>query len=278
MPNIPTISAAANIIRPDWDAPSHVRAFTTTRLTAIEGQMGQSLGVYGDAQGQNGFNVATHVGDDPAAVSQNRQLLHRMLPSEPLWLNQTHGVTIARMDDACAEADAVLLTEPNQVGVIMTADCLPVLFTTRTGAMVAGAHAGWRSLVSGILEKTVDAMVQAGAVREEILAWLGPAIGPEQFEVGTEVREQFIREGLVSGVRAEQTAACFVARENDGSAPQKYLADIYALARQRLQCAGLSSVQISGGGLCTVNDAQRFYSYRRDGETGRMASLIWLES
>ena len=114
--------------------------------------------------------------------------------------------------------------------------------------------------------------------REEILAWLGPAIGPEQFEVGTEVREQFIREGLVLGVRAEQTAACFVAREIDGSAPQKYLADIYALARQRLQCAGLSSVQISGGGLCTVNDAQRFYSYRRDGETGRMASLIWLES
>ena len=275
MPN--SLIAVANIIQPDWDAPSHVHALTTTRLTAIDGQMGQSLGVYGDAQGQNGFNVATHVGDDPAAVSQNRQLLRCMLPSEPLWLNQTHGVTIARVDDACAEADAVLLIEPNQVGVIMTADCLPVLFTTRTGAMVAGAHAGWRSLVSGILEKTVDAMVQAGAVREEILAWLGPAIEPQQFEVGAEVREQFISQGLALGLRADQTAACFVARENDGTAAQKYLADIYALARQRLQCAGLSSTQISGGGLCTVNDAQRFYSYRRDGTTGRMASLIWFD-
>ena len=272
-----SVIAADNIIQPDWDAPSHVRAFMTTRLTAIEEQTGHSVGVYGDAQGQNGFNVATHVGDNPEAVSLNRQLLRRMLPSEPLWLNQTHGVTIARVDHACAEADAVLLTEPNQVGVIMTADCLPVLFTTRTGAMVAGAHAGWRSLVNGILEKTVDAMAHAGAAREEILAWLGPAIGPQQFEVGAEVRQQFIHEGLALGVRAEQTAGCFVARENDGSAPQKYLADIYALARQRLQCAGLSSAQISGGGLCTVSDAQRFYSYRRDGMTGRMASLIWFD-
>ena len=270
--------AATNIIRPDWDAPAQVHAFTTTRLTMIEGQTGHSVGAYGDVQGNNGFNVATHVGDESNAVSQNRQLLRRMLPNEPLWLNQTHGVTIARMDDACAEADAVLLTEPNQVGVIMTADCLPVLFTTRTGMMVAGAHAGWRSLVSGILEKTVNAMAQAGAAREDILAWLGPAIGPEQFEVGAEVREQFIREGLALGVSAEQSAACFVARENDGTAPQKYLADIYALARQRLQWAGLSAAQISGGGLCTVSDAQRFYSYRRDGTTGRMASLIWFES
>lgn len=276
MPNS-LMASAQNILRPDWDAPPQVHALTTTRLTTINGQSGQSIGVYGDAQGQNGFNVATHVGDAADAVAHNRHVLRQIVPSEPLWLNQTHGVAIARADGACAEADAVLLTEPNQVGVIMTADCLPVLFTTRAGTMVAGAHAGWRSLVGGILEKTVDAMVRAGAVREDILAWLGPAIGSEQFEVGAEVREQFISAGLDLGIGAAQTAACFVAREHEAHGAQKYLADIYALARQRLQYAGLSATQISGGGLCTVSDAQRFYSYRRDGVTGRMASLIWFE-
>lgn len=264
---------------PDWAAPANVHALMTTRVNAIDGSMGASRGVYGDVQGQKGFNLATHVGDAPDAVAHNRQLLRQILPSEPLWLNQTHGVAIARHSDAevCPEADAVLLTERNQVGVIMTADCLPVLFTTRAGTMVAGAHAGWRSLVSGILEKTVAAMVQAGAANDEIVVWLGAAIGAEQFEVGAEVRKAFIEAGRALGISAEQTDACFVARSNDGNAPQKYLADIYALARQRLQCAGLHATQISGGGLCTVCDAQRFYSYRRDGTTGRMASLIWWE-
>lgn len=265
------------IIQPDWPAPTNVRALMTTRRTTIDGHKGVSVGAYGDAHGGAGLNVATHVGDDSLAVSQNRQWLRRILPSEPLWLNQTHGVTIAR-DKACAEADAVLLTEPDQVGVIMTADCLPVLFTNRPGTMVAGAHAGWRSLVGGILEKTVEAMVQAGAVRTEILAWLGPAIGPVQFEVGAEVRAQFISAGLVLGIAAEQTAECFVARSNEAQPAQKYLADIYALARQRLQCAGLNAAQISGGDRCTVTESEWFYSYRRDGVTGRMASLIWFEA
>ena len=188
---------------PDWAAPANVHALMTTRVTAIDGSMGASTGVYGDVQGQKGFNLATHVGDAPDAVAHNRQLLRQILPSEPLWLNQTHGVAIARHSDAevCPEADAVLLTERNQVGVIMTADCLPVLFTTRAGTMVAGAHAGWRSLVSGILEKTVAAMVQAGAANDEIVVWLGAAIGAEQFEVGAEVREAFI-EAYMSAILA----------------------------------------------------------------------------
>lgn len=158
---------------PDWAAPANVHALMTTRVNAIDGSMGASRGVYGDVQGQKGFNLATHVGDAPDAVAHNRQLLRQILPSEPLWLNQTHGVAIARHSDAevCPEADAVLLTERNQVGVIMTADCLPVLFTTRAGTMVAGAHAGWRSLVSGILEKTVAAMAQAG--RNAQIFWYG---------------------------------------------------------------------------------------------------------
>lgn len=267
-----------NVLLPDWPAPANVHGLMTTRLTVIDGQIGASSGVYGGVQGEHGFNLATHVGDVPDAVAHNRQLLRQILPSEPLWLNQTHGVAIARSIEAgCPEADAVLLTEPKQVGVIMTADCLPVLFTTRAGNMVAGAHAGWRSLLSGILEQTVAAMVDAGAVNDEIIVWLGAAIGAEQFEVGAEVRAQFIAEGLKLGITAEQTAACFVARSSNGNDAQKYLADIYALARQRLQCAGLRAEQISGGGLCTVSDAERFYSYRRDGVTGRMASLIWFE-
>ncbi len=271
-------SRVQNVLLPDWSAPTNVQALMTTRLSVIDGQIGVSSGVYGDAQGDHGLNVATHVGDAPDAVAHNRQLLRQILPSEPLWLNQTHGVAIARSIEAgCPEADAVLLTEPNQVGVIMTADCLPVLFTTRAGNMVAGAHAGWRSLVAGILEQTIEAMVSAGAVRDEIIVWLGAAIGAEQFEVGAEVRAQFIAEGLRLDITAEQTAACFTARIREGNDPHKYLADIYALARQRLQCAGLRAEQISGGGLCTVSDAERFYSYRRDGVTGRMASLIWFE-
>lgn len=267
-----------HVLLPDWSAPANVHGLMTTRLSVIDGQIGASSGVYGGAQGEHGFNLATHVGDMPEVVMHNRQLLRQILPSEPLWLNQTHGVAIARrIAEGCPEADAVLLTEPNQVGVIMTADCLPVLFSTRSGHMIAGAHAGWRSLVSGILEQTVAAMVDAGAVSDEIIVWLGAAIGAEQFEVGAEVRAQFIAEGLKLGITAEQTAACFVARIGNGNDAQKYLADIYALARQRLQCAGLRAEQISGGGLCTVDDAQQFYSYRRDGVTGRMASLIWFE-
>lgn len=283
-----------HILTPDWDAPPNVRALMTTRLTQVNGHSGVSVAPFA------AFNVATHVGDEPDAVAHNRALLRQALPSEPLWLNQVHGVNIYTDAVDCngiPEADAVLVTEPRQVGVIMTADCLPVLFTTRAGDMVAGAHAGWRSLVDGVLERTVAAMVNAGAARGDIVAWLGAAIGKEQFEVGAEVRAQFIDKAAVIGIVADATVACFtpcpasrhrVATEmgdmnkngnsgNSSNAGNKYLADIYALARQRLQCAGLSETQIFGGGLCTVSDPARFYSYRRDGACGRMASLVWFE-
>lgn len=260
-----------NVIKPDWATPSNIHAFTTTRATHINGQMGASIAPF------DAFNLASHVADDAQAVVHNRALLRVIVPNEPLWLNQTHGVTVYQSDtqnhcNGIPEADAVLVTEPHQVAVIMTADCLPVLFTTRQGTMVAGAHAGWRSLVGGVLENTVHAMCEAGAQRDDILAWMGPAIGAEQFEIGAEVRAQFIQIGLDLGLSEEKISACFKQQGN-----QKYTADIYALARQRLQLAGILENRISGGGLCTVSDAQQFYSYRRDGATGRMASLIWFE-
>lgn len=270
-----------HIVCPDWEAPSQVHAMMTTRLSALrldsrldggKVHMGMSAPPYAK------FNLATHVGDDSVAVAHNRELLRRVLPSEPIWLNQTHGVAVhvplagdaavVDRDGFVPEADAVVVSVPNQVAVIMTADCLPVLFTTRSGGVVAGAHAGWRSLVNGVLERTVDAMCVAGAVRGDILAWLGPAIGPHQFEVGAEVRAQFVSAGCAAGLTCAQVEGCFVPQ-----GAEKFLADIYALARQRLALAGVFSV--SGGGLCTVSDAQRFYSYRRDGVTGRMASLVW---
>ncbi len=266
-----------NTITPDWESPSNIHAFTTTRATHIHGQVGVSAAPF------DRFNIATHVGDDAQAVVHNRALLREIVPNEPLWLNQTHEVAVFSNSDqsntqthcnGIPEADAVLVTEPNQVAVIMTADCLPVLFTTRQGDMVAGAHAGWRSLVNGVLENTVLAMCDAGAERSEILAWLGPAIGAAQFEVGAEVRAQFIQAGLAAGISEEASSACFTQRPEQ-HASQKYCADIYALARQRLQLAGLANGHINGGGLCTVSDAQKFYSYRRDGVTGRMASVIW---
>ncbi len=276
------------MIHPNWSAPAHVHAFTTTRDAQIKGKSGVSLPPF------DGFNLATHVGDDAHAVASNRALLRELVPSEPLWLNQTHGIEVFSkradsidsdrsgnaatcksmesdpFENNIPEADAVLVTEPNQVAVIMTADCLPVLFTTRRGTMVAGAHAGWRSLVGGVLERTVDAMQQAGAQTADIIAWMGPAIGAQQFEIGAEVRTQFISENAQLGISEAATTACFQAHSE-----HKFLADIYALARLRLHHAGVSDVQ--GGQYCTVSDAQRFYSYRRDGVTGRMASVIWFE-
>ena len=264
-----------NVILPDWVNPSNVHAFTTTRTTHVNGQKGVSLAPF------NEFNLGSHVGDVAQAVAHNRSLLRQIVPSEPLWLNQTHGVAVYQSNtqnqcNGIPEADAVLVTEPNQVAVIMTADCLPVLFTTRQGNMVAGAHAGWRSLLNGVLENTLHAMCQAGAQRTEIIAWMGPAIGAAQFEVGAEVRAEFIQKGLVLGIAEDVTRECFRQSLEQQSA-HKYTANIYALARQRLQWSGLLDNHIHGGCLCTVSDAQKFYSYRRDGTTGRMASVIWFE-
>jgi polyphenol oxidase len=234
-------------LTPDWPVPRQVRSISTSR----EG--GVSTGPYAS------MNLGDHVDDNPAAVTENRRRLTEILalPSEPLWLTQVHGVEVLGEEGECA--DARVVSKPGRVAVVMTADCLPVLFCDRQGREVAAAHAGWRGLVTGILEKTVERMHADNA---DILAWLGPAIGPAAFEVGDEVRQAFMEHDL-------QADAAF-APSTEG----RWLADIYLLARQRLSSAGI--MQIYGGGLCTYSDAERYYSFRRDGATGRMASLIWI--
>ena len=237
-------------IVPDWPAPSQVHALITTRAGGV------SVGPYAS------MNPADHVGDEIESVVRNRDLLRVALPNTPHWLKQVHSARVHSIEGTAQgvpEADASVTRLPNEVCVVLTADCLPVLFCAADGAEVGVAHAGWRGLESGILEHTVHAMRTPG---EQLLAYLGPAIGPAAFEVGAEVREAFMRTDP-QAAQAFQTTHI----------PGKYLADIYQLARQRLARVGLT--QVFGGGLCTYADAQRFYSYRRDGATGRMASLIW---
>ena len=238
-----------DVLRPDWPAPARVRALQTMRTG------GGSAAPFASA------NLGTHVGDDPACVTANRAALRTLLPAEPCWLNQVHGT--ATVDaSACAglpAADAAFTRQPGAVCAVMTADCLPVLFCDQAGTVVAAAHAGWRGLQAGVLESAIAAM---GVAPQALLAWLGPAIGPTAFEVGDEVRAAF--------VDADTGAApAFVPGQ-----PGKWRADLYALARRRLQQAGV--VKVYGGAGCTVSDPARFFSYRRDGVTGRMATLIWL--
>ncbi|MBG7620648.1 peptidoglycan editing factor PgeF [Herbaspirillum sp. AP02] len=246
------------LLIPDWPAPAGVGAMTTLRAG------GYSPSPYDDGHGGPGLNLGLHVADDPLLVARNRALLRRLLPQEPAWLSQVHGVQVldAAALPAQPEADGCISSMRGAVCVMMTADCLPVLFCDRAGTVVGAAHAGWRGLAAGVLERTVAAMRERGAA--DVMAWLGPAIGPENFEVGAEVREAFL---------AHQAEAEAAFRDYPGR-PGKYLADIYQLARQRLAAVGVHDV--GGGGLCTVAD-QRFYSYRRDKTTGRMASLIWLK-
>ena len=234
-----------------WPAPARVRTLVTTR------DGGVSLAPYAS------LNLGQHVGDDPAAVAENRARLRACLPAEPFWLNQVHGIGV---QEACADApdvppdaDAGFTRQPGVVCAVMTADCLPMLLTDRSGSVVAAAHAGWRGLCNGIIEATIARMAVPAS---DILAWLGPAIGPDAFEVGPEVRAAFMAH--------DPTAASAFAAIPDG----KYLADIYLLARQRLNACGVTEVH--GGDACTVTERERYFSYRRDGRTGRMASLIWL--
>lgn len=237
------------LLVPDWPAPANVRALQTTRRGGVSPAPWDS------------FNLGDHVGDDPLRVQANRAALRRHLPAEPCWLQQVHGIhTVDAAQTAdLPTADASFARQAGAVCAVMTADCLPVLFCDRAGTVVAAAHAGWRGLQAGVLEATLVAMaVPAG----EVLAWLGPAIGPAAFEVGDEVRAAFL---------AVDPAAAAAFKPH---ASGKWLADIYLLARQRLQAAGITS--ISGGDFCTVNAPESFFSYRRDGVTGRMASLIWL--
>lgn len=240
-------------ITPSWSAPTNVRAVCTTRQGGVSEAPFDSL------------NLGDHVGDNPYMVARNRLLVGEVLnlPTEPLWLRQVHGVAVCGMDDTPAcypEADAAVAFAPNQVCVVMTADCLPVLFCDKAGTRIAAAHAGWRGLEAGVLERTVAAM-QCDA--SEIMAWLGPAIGATAFEVGDEVRAAFMQHD-------DAAAQAFQATAQNG----KWLADIYWLARQRLNAIGVN--EISGGEYCTYSDAERFFSYRRDGQTGRMAALIWM--
>ena len=236
------------LITPDWPVPAHVKSFMTTRTGGI------SVGPFAS------FNLAEHVQDDPLAVAENRRRLREILPAEPVWLNQVHGTNVIQGDTASGvqDADASFTRMRNTVCVVMTADCLPVLFCARDGSVVAAAHAGWRGLAAGVLEATLKAMQ---VPPDEVLVWLGAAIGADAFEVGEEVRDTFI---------ASHSSASTAFKLHQ----QKWLADIYALARTRLNACGVRSIY--GGGLCTYSDATRFYSYRRDGVTGRMATLIWL--
>lgn len=243
-------------IAPDWEAPSNVRTLVTTR------QGGVSLGAFA------GLNLGDHVGDDPAHVEQNRALLRTHLPAEPKWLKQVHGVAVADADamQQITEADAAISRKTGTVCAVLTADCLPLLLCDTAGTVVAAAHAGWRGLASGVIESTVAAMKVEPVM---LMAYLGPAIGPHAFEVGEEVRQVF----LAQDQRAEQ--AFVPGAPADAGEPRKWVADIYFLARLRLHKLGVERVH--GGEHCTVSDPLRFYSYRRDGVTGRMASLIWLE-
>lgn len=242
------MSLSEHFIVPNWPAPENVRAFQTTR------QGGYSAAPYAS------LNLGTHVGDQPLIVARNRMLLAPMLPSEPVWLNQVHGVAVADAANAgcLPEADACFSAHRGAVCVVMTADCLPVLLCDDKGTVVGAAHAGWRGLCDGVIEATVQSMQVPAST---LMAWLGPAIGPEKFEVGDEVRSAFV-------ARQAQAAAAFVPGEHG-----KWLADIYQLARLRLLALGIS--RIYGGDLCTYTD-ERFYSYRRDGVTGRMGTIIYL--
>lgn len=242
-------------LRPDWPAPANVFALCTTR----EG--GVSSGPYAS------LNLADHVGDDEAAVNENRARLAALLPpgATLLWLQQVHGTTVVNAPErqGSPEADASVSRAPLDVCAVLTADCLPVLFASCHGDEVGAAHAGWRGLQMGVLEATLGALHTAPA---DLMAWLGPAIGPTAFEVGPEVREAFLAS---AGTAARATAACF---RDAPDRPGHSFADLYSLARIRLATAGIT--RIYGGECCTFNEPGRFFSYRRDGATGRMASLI----
>ena len=245
------MTTPSTFFEPEWPAPRNVRSAQSLRTG------GGSRDAYAS------LNLGAHVGDDARSVEENRALLKRSLalPAEPLWLEQVHGTTVIDADNNSARrGDAVVARRPGVVCAIQTADCLPVLFAHDSGTRIAAAHAGWRGLSAGVLEATVSAM----AVPEsELLVWLGPAIGPESFEVGEEVRTAFVSH--------DAAASKAFARNARG----RWQADLYCLARQRLDAMGVA--RVFGGGLCTYRDEARFFSHRRDGGSGRMATLIWLE-
>ena len=249
----------------DWPAPPGVRALTTLRQGA-----GGSLPPFDSF---NMGNRSSPEGDDPRQVQCNRDELQRLagLPSAPHWLRQVHGTGVLRFDappaaqgiDAEPEADAAVTAVPGVVLAILTADCLPVAFAARDGSEVAAAHAGWRGLADGMLEATLAAMHTPPG---DVIAWLGPAAGPAHYEIGGDVRDAFL-------AHSAQVEAAFVATR-----PGHWRVDLYALARQRLQAAGMNPADIHGGDQCTIADPSRWYSHRRDRRSGRMATLVWIQS
>jgi len=244
-----------SLIKADWSAPAHIHAFSTTRVG------GASVGQY------QGLNLGQHVGDDSAVVAKNRRLLSAALslPASLCWLQQTHSSILLKLESATAtdiEADASWTVLKNQPCIVMTADCLPVLVTDRQGSFVAAIHAGWRGLCDGIIEKSIQAIcMELGIASNNLLVWLGPCIGKNAFAVGGEVRAAFVSQN-------PQAAAAFTPFR------ERWLADLHKLARLRL--APLHIAEISSSEHCTFSEPELFYSYRRDGQTGRMATLIWI--
>ncbi|MGQ0442327.1 MAG: peptidoglycan editing factor PgeF [Methylophilaceae bacterium] len=242
-----------DLIIPNWPAPENVKAIQTTRVGGV------SLAPY------YSLNLGSHVQDNPLHVAQNRQFLSQWMPSEPVWLNQVHGIQVvnAAITHCVPNADASFTTDKNVVCVTMTADCLPVLLCDTQGKVAAAVHAGWRSLCDGVIEATVEAMQ---VDKPAVMAWLGPAIGPQAFEVGPDVRAQFIAQDVSASLAFQASG-------------DKYLGNLYQIATQRLRRLGIT--QIYGAGQanemwCTYNEASRFFSFRRDGDTGRMGTFIWL--
>lgn len=246
------VSHSNSYILPTWPAPVSVFACVSTRIGGVSNVP------------FDGLNLGLHVDDDPAAVNQNRQLFASYIdmPDSATWLNQVHGIDIVQLpcDSLLKSADAATTRTINQVCAVLTADCLPVFFCDQSGTQVAVAHAGWRGLCAGVLESTLAQFDE----KDDVMAWLGPAIGPSAFEVGDDVREAFLLED-------SEAALAF----RPSQQPGKWLADLYQLARQRLLSAGIK--QVYGGDYCTFTESERFFSYRRDGMTGRMASVIWLK-
>lgn len=244
-------------IIPDWPTPGNVKALFTTRNGGV-------------SRGANGayasLNLGAHVNDNLADVECNRALLRGHLPGEPNWLKQVHGTSPIWIDQTTTvtpQGDAALCRQQGVVCAVMVADCLPVFLCDTAGTTVGIVHAGWRGLSGGVLEQSIAAMA---VDHNQLMAWLGPAIGPDHFEVGADVYEAFVQQDV-------QAAQAFVPKHS--SHEKKWLADIFLLVRQRLTSIGIT--EIYGGGICTFSDPERFFSYRRDGETGRMAALIWLE-
>ena len=239
-------------ITPDWPAPPRVRAFVTTRHGGV------SAGEYAS------LNLGTRGGDDPRNVASNRLVVRDHLPSTPRWMAQVHGTAVCDLDAIgdidVATADAAVTGKPGTVGAVLTADCMPLFVADRGGTRVGVAHAGWRGMAAGVIENAVSSL---GVDPREVIAWMGPTIGPTAFEVGPEVREAF--------VAADPGAHAAFAPH----VPGKFMADLYALARQRLARAGVREVH--GGGFCTYRETQRFFSYRRVPESGRMGAFIWME-